>query len=343
MLKNKILVTGANGEIGHSLIASLANRNDSCIVALDLQRLDESLSFYCYQAIVGDILDTTLLHNLAEEFDFDVIYHMAALLSTSAERQPEKAHLINVQGTINLLHMATTQGQRQGRMVKFLFPSSIAVYGMPNRETKAKVGKCKEGEWCEPITMYGVNKLYCEHLGRYYAHFYRQLDLEKKFGGIDFRCLRFPGLISAITVPTGGTSDYLPEMLHHAAQGMPYACFVSEDTRLPFMIMPDAVKALLTLEDAPRQSISRLNYNVTSFNPCSLEFYDSIRTTFPDAELTFKPDLKRQGIVDSWPADLDDSAARRDWGWYPDYDLQRALEEYLIPTITQRYGKKVQL
>jgi nucleoside-diphosphate-sugar epimerase len=154
---------------------------------------------------------------------------------------------------------------------------------------------------------------------------------------VDFRALRFPGLISAVTIPTGGTSDYGPEMLHHAAQGEPYKCFVRPDTRLPFMVMPDAIKALLYLEQAPKNSLSQLVYNVTSFSPSAQKFHDIVKTAFPEADIEFVPHLSRQAIVDSWPADIDDTAAQRDWGWQPDYNQGRAFDEYLIPAIRQRY------
>jgi threonine 3-dehydrogenase len=187
--------------------------------------------------------------------------------------------------------------------------------------------------------MYGCNKLYCEHLGRYYSRHYRQLAADKGGGAtVDFRALRFPGLISAATVPTGGTSDYGPEMLHHAAQGIPYNCFVRPDTRLPFMAMPDAVKALLLLEAAPQADLTKLIYNVTSFSPSAQKIHNIVKQAFPGAQIDFTPHLSRQAIVDSWPGDIDDSAAQRDWGWQPEYDQARAFEEYLIPAIRQRYA-----
>lgn len=341
MTRKNILVTGANGEIGHGLISSLAEEAGTCIVALDLNPPDEILASMCHRAIIGDVLDVELLNDLNEAYDFDVIYHLAALLSTSAERKPQTAHRINVEGTYNILEMVMQQAKKQRRMIKVLYPSSIAVYGLPNPKVRQSVGRVKENQCCEPVTMYGANKLYCEHLGRYYSDFYRRLDIEEQPGGIDFRGLRFPGLISALTVPTGGTSDYIPEMLHHAAQGEPYTCFVREDVRLPFMVMPDAITALLQLEAAPGEHLFRRVYNVTAFNPSAGEFYNRIKNAFPSAAITFEPDIKRQSIVDSWPADLDDSAARADWEWHPAYDLSRALEEYLIPTISQRYQIKV--
>jgi nucleoside-diphosphate-sugar epimerase len=336
-----ILITGANGEIGHGLISRLAEHSDVRIIALDLQELDEALKPKVYRAVAGDILDTALLESLSATYNFDTIYHLAALLSTKAERQPVLAHKVNVDGTLNLLEMAVGQSRLQGREIKFLYPSSIAVYGLPDLETKARAGKVKEHEWLTPRTMYGINKLYCEQLGIYYAQYYRQLDADSPRGHIDFRCLRFPGLISAVTVPTGGTSDYAPEMLHAAAQGKPYQCFVREDTRIPFMAMPDAIEALLQLEAAPRHKLTRFVYNVTAFNPSAGEIFELVRRAFPTAHVTFVPDLKRQKIVDSWPADVDDSAAQRDWGWQPTYDLQRAFAEYLVPGVLQRYNRKL--
>jgi nucleoside-diphosphate-sugar epimerase len=184
--------------------------------------------------------------------------------------------------------------------------------------------------------MYGCNKLYCEHLGRYYSQHYKQL-LESQTARIDFRCLRFPGLISAVTVPSGGTSDYAPEMIHAAARGEPYACFVRPETRIPFMAMPDAIEALLRLSEADRSRLSVTAYNVKAFNPSAGEIRESALRAFPHAEIGYHIDAKRQGIVDSWPEDVDDAAARRDWGFAPSYDFDRALHEYLIPTIREAH------
>jgi len=144
-------------------------------------------------------------------------------------------------------------------------------------------------------------------------------------------------LISAMTLPSGGTSDYAPEMLHAAARGERYACFVRPDTRIPFMTMPDAVTALLALADAPRERLTRTAYNVRAFSPRAQDFRDVVAAAFPAASITWETDLKRQAIVDSWPEDVDDQAARRDWGFAPVYDFQRAFDEYLIPNIRERY------
>jgi threonine 3-dehydrogenase len=154
---------------------------------------------------------------------------------------------------------------------------------------------------------------------------------------LDFRSVRFPGLISAFTVPSGGTSDYGPEMLHAAAKGEAYACFVRPDVAIPFMAMPDAVTALLKLADAPVEALRHRVYNVTSFSLTAEAFRERVVKAFPEAEITYKPDLKRQAIVDSWPADLDDSAAQREWGWEPAYDVDRAFDEYLVPNIREQH------
>jgi threonine 3-dehydrogenase len=338
MRERVVLVTGANGEVGHGLISYLGERGDTRIVGLDIKELDPELKPYCCRFIQGDILDSMLLGRLVTEYQIETIYHLASVLSTSAEFKPEAAHRVNVEGTLNLLNLAVEQSNWQQRSIKFLYPSSIAVYGLKDLKTKAEANRVSEDQFNRPITMYGCNKLYCEHLGRYYANHYRQLAAERECCPIDFRCLRFPGLISAVTVPTGGTSDYGPEMLHHAARGEPYACFVQPTAQLPFMAMPDAVKSLIDLEAVPLESLTRQVYNVTSFSLTAQEFLDYVIEAFPRASVQYESDHKREAIVNSWPADLDDEAARRDWGWQPDYDVERAFQEYLIPTIRERYN-----
>lgn len=338
--KPVVLVTGANGEMGHGLISRLAGHSDFDILALDIKEIAPELAERCAATIVGDVLDQRLLERLVSEFEIHAIFHLAALLSTRAEFTPETAHEVNVTGTLNLLKLAVEQSRWHGQDVKFLFPSSIAIYGFPNLAAKNQAGRVAEEEWNKPSTMYGCNKLYCEHLGRYYAHHYRQLAVEVEKRGVDFRCIRFPGLLSAFTVPHGGTSDYGPEMVHHAAQGLPYASFVREDTRISFMAMPDAISALLGLMQAPSEKLTRDVYNITAFNPSAGEFADLVRKAFPGALIEFKPDLRRQAIVDSWPVDVDDQAARRDWGFRPEYDLRRTFDEYLVPNVKARYAAR---
>lgn len=337
MRKKVILITGANGEVGHGLVSRLYESGERSILTLDIKPLDDALSDKVQAHVVGDILDTALLQRMMSEYEINAVFHLAALLSTRAEFTPEAAHRVNVEGTLNLLHLAVEQSRWLGYRVTFIFPSSIAVYGIPSLAIKNSIPPVKEDKYCQPTTMYGCNKLYCEHLGRYYSAYYRRLAASPEPFTLDFRAIRFPGLISAVTVPSGGTSDYAPEMLHSAAQGQPYNAFVDEDTRIPFMVMPDATKALLLLAAAPAENLTRSIYNVTSFAPSAGEIADIVRRALPDADISFDPESKRKDIVDSWPAQMDDTAARRDWGWLPDYGLTSAFDDYLIPAIRQRY------
>lgn len=337
MRKKTTLITGASGEIGDALIQKLLKEGKKDLVTLDVRPLAPEITKQITH-IQGDICDQSLLARIVSEFEIDAIYHLAALLSTRAEFTPEAAHKVNVEGTLGLLHIASDQSQWQGKPVKFIFPSSIAIYGLPDLSEKANFPCVREWEWNNPRTMYGSNKLYCEMLGIYYSEYFRQLASDRPVM-LDFRSVRFPGLISAFTVPSGGTSDYGPEMLHAAAKGEPYACFVREDSRIPFMAMPDAVKALIDLAAAPRSGLSRRVYNVTSYSLSAGEFRQWVLKYFPQANISFVPDLKRNDIVDSWPADLNDNNARKDWGWQPDFDVSRSFDEYLVPNIKLRYQR----
>jgi nucleoside-diphosphate-sugar epimerase len=330
-------ITGAGGEIGHGLITRLAKTSETPIVTLDLNPLPADLVPLVRQHYVGSILDPQLLERILAEYEIDRIFHLAALLSTRSEFTPMTAHRVNVEGTMTMLEFAQREAESHGRPVTFLFPSSIAAYGLGGPHAKAAAGKVKEDDYNFPTTMYGCNKLYCEHLGRYYARHYKQLAAEPQAGKVDFRCIRFPGIISADTVPSGGTSDYAPEMLHAAARGQPYACFVRPDARIPFMAMPDSVDALLRLAEVPRAKLTRQVYNIAAFNPSAEEFRNLIHQYFPKAEMSTLVHPQRQGIIDSWPEDVDDSAARRDWGYAPNYDLARAFDDYLIPAVRRRY------
>jgi nucleoside-diphosphate-sugar epimerase len=338
MRKPVVVITGAGGEIGHGLIDRLAEHGDRRIVTIDVSRLDESIAKKVDREITGSIVDKALLERVMAEFEVDRVFHLAALLSTRSEFTPVAAHEVNVEGTLRLLEFAQHEAESHGRPVVFIYPSSIAAYGLPDLDTKARAGKVREDDYLHPTTMYGCNKLYCEMLGDYYARHYKQLAAETASGRVDFRCVRFPGLISALTVPSGGTSDYAPEMIHAAARGEQHACFVRPDTRIPFMAMPDGVEALLTLAAAPRARLRRTAYNVGAFNPSAEEIRAVVVKAFPGAEIAWKVDRKRQAIVDSWPQDVDDSAARQDWSFAPRYDFERAFSEYLIPTIRNRYS-----
>jgi nucleoside-diphosphate-sugar epimerase len=335
--KPVVLITGANGEIGHGLITALAREGGRRIITLDVNPLERELAKYVHRDYTGSILDAALLERMLAEYEVDLVFHLAALLSTRSEFTPVTAHHVNVEGTLNLLEFAQREGESHGRPVVFVYPSSIAAYGIPDLATRARLGKVKEDEWAHPTTMYGCNKLYCEQLGLYYARYYKQLAADRSPCRVDFRAVRFPGLISAMTMPSGGTSDYAPEMIHAAARDEPYACFVRPDTRIPFMAMPDGVRALLRLAEAPRESLTRTAYNVGAFSPSADEIRQVVTEAFPSAEITYQVDEKRQGIVDSWPPDVDDSRARADWGFAPRFDFERAFTEYLIPTIRERY------
>jgi nucleoside-diphosphate-sugar epimerase len=337
MRKPVVLITGAGGEIGHGLIERLAAADGASIVTIDLNPLDPSLARKVQREFTGSITDVRLLDRILAEFEIETVYHLAALLSTRAEFTPLTAHQVNVEGTLSLLEFAQREAESHGRPVKFLYPSSIAAYGLPDLETKRRAGRVHEDSYNTPSTMYGCNKLYCEQLGRYYSKFYKQLSAERQSGRVDFRCVRFPGLISAVTVPSGGTSDYAPEMVHAAAKDEPYACFVRPDTRIPFMAMPDGVNALLQLAATPRERLTRTAYNLSAFSPSADAIRGEVLHALPQAQITWNVDTRRQGIVDSWPEDVDDSAARADWGFVPKYNFESAFRDYLIPTIQARY------
>src|SRR6476660_8717345 len=297
MRKPVVLITGAGGEIGHGLVARLSE-SGSPIITLDVSPLDASLAPRVAREFTGSITDVSLLERMLAEFEVDRVFHLAPLLSTRSEFTPVAAHQVNVEGTLNLLEFAQHEGESHGRPVLFIYPSSIAAYGLADLETKTRAGRIREDEYLHPTTMYGCNKLYCELLGDYYARHYKQLAADTASGKVDFRCVRFPGLISAQTVPSGGTSDYAPEMIHAAAKGEPYACFVRPDTRIPFMAMPDGVEALLTLAAAPRDRLRRTAYDVGAFNPSAEEIRAVVMAAFPDAQITWQTDRKRQAIVD---------------------------------------------
>ena len=337
MRKPAILITGANGEIGHGLINKLFKQNNVKIVALDINKLDSDISGMALEEVQGNILDTDLINRLQSKYEFKFIYHLAALLSSRAEFSPRLAHDINVGGTLNLLNLALEQSRSQGSTVKFFFPSSIAVYGLTNISEKIHAGSVKEDSYINPQTMYGCNKLYCEYLGNYYANNYQRLGAEKHRQYIDFRSIRFPGIISSKTIPTAGTSDYIPEMLHAAAQGKSYNCFVNENTRIPFMTMPDAIGAIIQIMNEPKKSLKRCVYNIRSFAPTAEEFRKKIIEYFPKANIKYVINEKRQEMVDGWPIDTNDSAAKSEWNWKPLHNLEKGFSEYLIPDLKQMY------
>ena len=337
MTEKLVLVTGACGEIGQALVQGLAKQGGYKIVTADLTPLPDSIKSMSAEHAQGDLVYKI---KTFYDYDFDVIFHLAASLSSKAEVSSEDAHRINVEGTMQLLMLAAYRSEKYHKSVKFLFPSSIAAYGLPNVEAKKAAGAVKEDACNTPHTMYGCNKLYCEKLGVYYGKFFGQKHLDEKPPHmLDFRAIRFPGLISAFTLPSGGTSDYGPEMLHAAAQGKPYSCFVREDTKISFMAMPDAIKSLMMLLDVPREKLNHQVYNIAAFALTAGEFRDRALQAFPGANISFEPNPRRQGIVDSWPEDVDDILARTEWGWKPDYDADRFFDDYFLPEIRKRDSK----
>ncbi|NQV29832.1 MAG: NAD-dependent epimerase/dehydratase family protein [Candidatus Marinimicrobia bacterium] len=337
MRKSVILISGVNGEIGHGLVRSLADQGIQNLVGIDLSMADEFVLNRTQDCLIGNILDRNLLERINAQYEIEAIYHMAALLSTRAEFSPVIAHEVNVDGTLNLLDLAMEQAQSRGGSVKFFFPSSIAVYGLPSLQDKIKAGAIREDDFRYPQTMYGCNKLYCESLGDYYSHYYKRLSAHDSAGLVDFRSIRFPGIISAQTLPAGGTSDYAPEMIHAAAKGEHYDCFVREDATIPFMTMSDAIMAIEQLMAAPKAKLTKSVYNIKAFNPSAGTFFAIVKRYFPAADVRFVINDNRQAIIDSWPADVNDEQARKDWGWSPTHDLEKAFSEYLIPEIRSRY------
>jgi threonine 3-dehydrogenase len=337
MTEKLVLITGACGEIGQALVQGLAQRGGYRIITADLAPLPDSIKTISAEHAQGDLVYKI---KTFYDYDFDIIFHLAASLSSKAEVSSEDAHRINVEGTMQLLMLAAYRSEKYHKSVKFMFPSSIAAYGMPDLATKKAAECVKEDEYNLPHTMYGCNKLYCEKLGIYYSKYYGQKHLDEDPPRmLDFRAIRFPGLISAFTLPSGGTSDYGPEMLHAAAQGKPYCCFVREDTKISFMAMPDAIRSLLMLMDVPREQLNHQVYNISAFALTAGEFRDRAVRAFPGAQIIFEPNPRRQGIVDSWPEDVDDALARRDWSWSPAYDANAFFDDYFLPEIRKRYGR----
>ena len=329
--KQIILITGANGEIGKNLIDYLSNVGSNNIVTLDLQPLEETSKINKH--ITGSILDQQIIDDINAEYEITAIYHLAAMLSTKSEYSPFNANQVNVNGTLNLIDLAIKQGVMSNSPIQFFFPSSIAVYGMDTHNPNP----IKEEEYLFPKTIYGMNKLYCEQLGVYFSNNYHRLTKDYSPGLLDFRSIRFPGLISITTHPTGGTSDYIPEMLHSAAsRNQEYNCFVNKDTRLPFMIMPDAIDAIYKLMNVQKSYLKNQIYNISAFSPSVEEFHNKILNYFPNFSITYDVNDERQKMVDGWPSDVCCKRALYDWDWKPKYNLDNAFSEYFIPYLKSK-------
>lgn len=335
MTRRTALVTGAAGEMGHALIPALVERGYD-VVAVDLAALPDETARLCHESVRGSIVEAHSMAALFERHRPEAVFHLAAVLSTTAEANPDLAHRVNLDGTTNLFALARETAAKRGASVRFLFPSSIAVYGLPDAEHKRAAGAVREGEWVAPAGAYGCHKVCGELLGSYWT----RRAAREAVPGLDFRAIRFPGLISAETLPSGGTSDFAPEMIHAAAQGKAYSCFVSQESRIPFMTMPDAVDAFLRLSEAEAETLTTRVYNIGAFAPSAGEFKDEVLRHFPDASIVFEPVAARQGIVDTWPADVDDRLAKRDWGHAPRHGLREAVSDYLVPALLRRYGSR---
>jgi nucleoside-diphosphate-sugar epimerase len=327
------LVTGANGAMARALIPKLAGSKKYKIIGLDINELDSSLKPFVKKFYKGNIVDKRLVGSIINAESIDTVFHLAAILPPFSEIEPEKAHIVNVSGTSTLLELVNKKAEKENRTIKFIFPSSVAVYGIANLETKTTTGKVYENQYLSPITMYGINKLYCEMLGRYYDKNYKILEVKKRATHIDFRCVRFPGIISALDEPASEKEEQVLETIHSIAKGEGYESFVKPNTTLPFMAMPDAVRALILLAEAEKGKLKQSVYNVSGFSAKVEEIAQLVDKVFPDSATSYNPDEARQKIVDSWPSEVDDSAARNDWGWQADYDIKKTFSGYLVPEI----------
>ncbi len=332
------LITGCSGEVGSSLVHYLSEFGTPTLVGTDLRTPRTEVQRRLSSVCLGNISDQALIEEIDGKYEIEKIFHLAGILSSGGERNPQLAHHVNVTGTLNVLELARKQSERRNASVQVILTSTIAVYGIPSATIKRTVGAVGEDEHLHPVTMYGANKLYCESLGNYYANFFGLLEENTARTKIDFRCVRYPGLLNAHTLPTGGTSDYAPEMVHTVAQERPYSCFVRPDTRIPFMMMPDALRALVMLSEAPRERLTRSVYNIAAFSPSAEEIASLLGRRFPKSTITYAPHAQRQMIVDSWPEYIDDSSARRDWGWATNPSFEEALDTYLVPAVYERYS-----
>lgn len=306
----KILVTGAGGQVGLDLISILLQRGHE-VHGSDVNprpaAAPEGLPWHRL-----DVTDAAAVAGLCGELRPATIFHLAALLSARGETRPQIAYAVNQGGTYNVLEACREHGVGQ-----LIFTSTIAVFGpgLPSPVADAAP--------LQPTTMYGITKVAGEMLGDYYRRRY----------GLDFRAVRFPGLLSA-SLPGGGTSDYAPLMYIEGLRTGRYEAFCRPDTRIPMMYMPDGIRALVELSEAPRARLSRSVYNIAAFSPTAQEIADSVMRALPEVAITFAADPRRQAILDSWPDALDDSLARRDWEWAPSFDLE-GMTAALVPEVRE--------
>jgi nucleoside-diphosphate-sugar epimerase len=307
-MKN-ILVIGAFGQIGSEL--TLALRNDfgnDHVVASDINiRQDSPLAAGPMEVL--DARDRAAIADISKKYNIDTIINLAAILSANGEKNPALAWDVNINALINTFEVA-----REMKMDRVLVPSSIAAFG----PTTPRINTPQE-TILEPSTMYGITKVAGELLGDYYVRKY----------GLDVRGLRYPGIISHETLPGGGTTDYAVAIYYDAVKYNKYTCFVSAETQLPMMYMPDCIKATIDLLKADFKSLKHhSNFNVSAMSFTAAELAESIKKYQPDFTISYEPDY-RQAIADSWPASIDDSAARQEWGWKPSFDLDAMTQDML--------------
>ena len=310
MVKDKILVIGASGQIGVELTLALRKiYGNANVIASDLREqnpLLEGTGPY----VSLDVMNKEMLHVQVIRQNVTQIYLLAAILSATGEKNPNLAWNLNMQGLLNVLDIA-----REEKLHKVYWPSSIAVFG----PTSPKIN-CPQQTIIEPITVYGISK----YAGEFWCNYYHQR------WGVDIRSLRYPGLISYKSAPGGGTTDYAIEIFYGANENKKYECFLKEDTYLPMMYMPDAIKATIELMEAPADKISiHTSYNISGMSFSPKEIAASIQEHIPEFRISYKPDY-RQNIANSWPQSIDDSIARNDWGWQQDYDLTAMTKDMLL-------------
>ena len=309
MHKEKILVIGASGQIGVELTLALRKiYGNASVVASDLREqnpLLEGTGPY----VSLDVMNKEMLHVQVIRQNITQIYLLAAILSATGEKNPNLAWSLNMQSLLNVLDIA-----REEKLTKVYWPSSIAVFGPTSPKQN-----CPQQTIIEPTTVYGISK----YAGEFWCNYYHQ-----RFG-VDVRSMRYPGLISYKSAPGGGTTDYAVEIFHEALEEKKYECFLNEDTYLPMMYMPDAIRSTIELMEAPASKISiRTSYNLSGMSFSPKEIAAEIKKHIPDFEITYKPDY-RQAIANSWPQSIDDTVARNDWGWREEYDLSKMVKDML--------------
>jgi nucleoside-diphosphate-sugar epimerase len=309
MQKQRILVIGACGQIGVELTLALRKiYGNNNVIASDL-REENPLLHGTGPYVSMDVMNKEMLHVQVIRQGITQIYLLAAILSATGEKNPNLAWSLNMQSLLNVLDIA-----REEKLEKIYWPSSIAVFG-PTSPKK----NCPQQTIIEPTTVYGISK----YAGEFWCNYYHQRY------GVDVRSLRYPGLISYKSAPGGGTTDYAVEIFHEAIAEKKYTCFLEEDTYLPMMYMPDAIRATIELMEAPIEKIKvRTSYNLSGMSFSPKEISASIQKHIPDFSIDYKPDYRQQ-IANSWPQSIDDSSARTDWGWKEEYDLEKMTGDML--------------